>query len=645
MLTYSARLMAADQIDRWSNDAVNRRVSDLLQFMELERVQQRTIPERISSRGVLAKEIRLLSIAIALVALPQVMVLDNPTEGLEPAHALHLYSRLKFLADNGYTVVTTVNEASQSIFGLFDRVVLLCEGYSVFSGDSGQIIPYFTSPSLNYSLSSDSNLMDFLLDVSACHERPLGSRCANDGEQLWSIFMNSTIGSQWSEKESLMRSKGEIKPVSLLPDCTYPYYGYFTNVNYRTAIRRSVIIIERTFVVKIKEFEILRKSIAASVVMSIFLGYFMLDVGSKSGDYCMSLTSSPYPYTTNLLCTIFMTCSFCMMAQIISAHAVCQKIALFRYERKAGVASLPIFWIATVVSEMLFAAVFVLIYSVIVYFLTELNDPGEILYFIGVMICLSAIGISTTLMLAAIFKGESIVKDLLLASTYFMLFLSGSVFPLPVLRDYLVTASQLNPIRWSFEALSKWRFKKFEDGEAFLARYDFQNFDEGLIFEILFNFVFFSCGVFFLALFPRPKTLKRQSVKVAPRLSAESDNVIHTSTSIDATKSLESGLHNLPLRESTVKAPLLLARDSSFAGGKRLETNSLTEDPDNFRGPNISFVDIRYRVRSRASPSGYNDILQHVTGQFEWGNSSLPNACFLPPVFLRCIRSFQVNLG
>ncbi len=70
---------------------------------------------------------RRLSIAIALVHRPTLLILDEPNAGLDPRHRLQLRETLRDIADSGSTVLVSSHDLAE-VERIADRVVLLANG-------------------------------------------------------------------------------------------------------------------------------------------------------------------------------------------------------------------------------------------------------------------------------------------------------------------------------------------------------------------------------------------------------------------------------------------------------------------------------------------------------------------------------------
>lgn len=82
-----------------------------------------------------------LSLATALLGDPEVLVLDEPANGLDPAGMAWLRGLLRGLADEGRTVVVSSHilaEVAQTV----DRLVILGEGRLRFDGSAAELTAY-----------------------------------------------------------------------------------------------------------------------------------------------------------------------------------------------------------------------------------------------------------------------------------------------------------------------------------------------------------------------------------------------------------------------------------------------------------------------------------------------------------------------
>jgi ABC-type multidrug transport system ATPase subunit len=114
--------VAADQLG-FGHD----RIEELLDFVALSADAGRKIDEY--SKGMRQR----LALAAALIGDPELLLLDEPLDGLDPAGQMAFRARLREIADSGQTVVVSSHDLAD-IEALADYVVVLNHGRLVTEG-------------------------------------------------------------------------------------------------------------------------------------------------------------------------------------------------------------------------------------------------------------------------------------------------------------------------------------------------------------------------------------------------------------------------------------------------------------------------------------------------------------------------------
>lgn len=116
-------------------------------------------------RGISGGERKRVSIGQEMLVNPSLLFVDEPTSGLDSTTAQLIVSVLRGLALAGRTVVTTIHQPSSRLYRMFDKVVVLSDGYPIYSGQAGRVMDYLGSvgyvPAFNFM-----NPADFLLDLA-----------------------------------------------------------------------------------------------------------------------------------------------------------------------------------------------------------------------------------------------------------------------------------------------------------------------------------------------------------------------------------------------------------------------------------------------------------------------------------------------
>jgi hypothetical protein len=165
-LTAAAQLRLPSSVDAPTRTLI---VSQTLRELGLAGTAD-TLVGGATRKGISGGERRRLSIGCVLVALPSVLVLDEPTTGLDAFTAFQLLATLARLARAGRTVVLSLHQPRSDAFALFDRVLLLAQGAVVYSGRTRGCLAYFAR--LGHALPDErTNPLDFLIDVSSVDAR------------------------------------------------------------------------------------------------------------------------------------------------------------------------------------------------------------------------------------------------------------------------------------------------------------------------------------------------------------------------------------------------------------------------------------------------------------------------------------------
>lgn len=115
-------------------------------------------------RGISGGEKKRVSIGQEMLINPSLLLLDEPTSGLDSTTAQRIMTTVKAVANGGRTVVTTIHQPSSRLYDMFDKVMVLSEGRSIYYGPASEAMEYFSS--VGFSTSIPLNPPDFLLDLA-----------------------------------------------------------------------------------------------------------------------------------------------------------------------------------------------------------------------------------------------------------------------------------------------------------------------------------------------------------------------------------------------------------------------------------------------------------------------------------------------
>lgn len=122
---------------------IERRIPELLEFTQLGAHAKKLVGAY--SGGMKQR----LSLAVAMIHSPQVLVLDEPTVGIDPAHRARIWNEFERLAKEGKSILVTTHIMDEA--ARCHRVVILHGGRVLASGPAQSILESTGTTSLEQS--------------------------------------------------------------------------------------------------------------------------------------------------------------------------------------------------------------------------------------------------------------------------------------------------------------------------------------------------------------------------------------------------------------------------------------------------------------------------------------------------------------
>ena len=177
MLRYTAELKLERSVSAEERQLA---VDGVIEVLGLDTCRHVVIGDRIA-RGVSGGQAKRVSIGIALISNPRVLFLDEPTSGLDSFTANEVMSVVKQLALGGITVCATIHSPTPYAFGLFDSLLLLASGRSVYFGPMKGAVDAMKAASASFSgewdahAASDRCVVDLDRRALACPDSLTGA--------------------------------------------------------------------------------------------------------------------------------------------------------------------------------------------------------------------------------------------------------------------------------------------------------------------------------------------------------------------------------------------------------------------------------------------------------------------------------------
>jgi len=157
------------------------RVQDTIQELGLAKCADTKVGNEFI-RGVSGGERKRTNIGMELIISPSVLFLDEPTTGLDASTSNAVMILLRRLTLRGRTIIFSIHQPRYSIFKLFDRLMLLANGRTVYHGPANEALTYFSL--IGYECEAHNNPPDFFLDVINGDSSAVKATEAENGETI-----------------------------------------------------------------------------------------------------------------------------------------------------------------------------------------------------------------------------------------------------------------------------------------------------------------------------------------------------------------------------------------------------------------------------------------------------------------------------
>uniref|UniRef100_A0A7S3YX25 ABC transporter domain-containing protein n=1 Tax=Lotharella globosa TaxID=91324 RepID=A0A7S3YX25_9EUKA len=141
-------------------------VDSVIQKLSLDVCKDTVIGNELQ-RGISGGQAKRTNIAMALLTKPQIVLLDEPTTGLDSHMANEVVIIMRALAAEGTTVIATIHSPTAFAFNLFDELYLLSSGEQIFDGPlSNQAKPMLDHfKSLGFSPSPTDSVVEWMVEL------------------------------------------------------------------------------------------------------------------------------------------------------------------------------------------------------------------------------------------------------------------------------------------------------------------------------------------------------------------------------------------------------------------------------------------------------------------------------------------------
>ena len=390
-------------------------------------------------RGVSGGERRRANIGAQLIADPACLFLDEPTSGLDSFQSQSVMDSMKSLALNGRLVISVIHQPRSSIYEMFDRLLLLSLGRTIYLGPAPSAIDFFNAH--GFYCPQNFNPSDYFLDVLSPDSRTPELEQAADMRILG-------LASGWQARSpAMLASFGEVN--SRIDIASVRSSG--EKVDCQRLMRNFKLLCWRAFAEQTRELPTIFAKLFVTCFFACIIGGIYSNVG---------LSQKSIANRIGLLFIICLNQAFNGCLGVLNTFPR-EKIIVARERSNRAYDTLSYF-IAKFFVELPLNLSPALIFSCVIYYIVGLN-PKVLGYFILIVMFTALAAIGLGLAISAIVPSVELALALGPPAIIIALLFGGfyiNLSSLPVVANLI---PYLSFMRWGFAALCRNEF----DGATF----------------------------------------------------------------------------------------------------------------------------------------------------------------------------------
>ncbi|KAK3405490.1 hypothetical protein EUGRSUZ_K01997, partial [Eucalyptus grandis] len=365
-IAYTAHLRLSSEMTKAEIDEV---VETTIKEMGLEDCAENKIGNW-HLRGISSGEKKRLSISLEMVTGPLILLLDEPTTGLDSASAFFVTRALRNIADEGRTVICSMHQPSSEVFDLFDDLLLLSSGETVFLGEAKMAIEFFADAGFacpRKKNPSDHFLRCISLDFDSVTATLLLSprNCQNPASSGFSMKMKTaeikaTLIESYKSSEYSCAVRRKMQEIAATKDYQVCQLNKNTNSSKWKQLR---ILTHRSFINMYRDIGYSWLRIMFYVLSSISIGTLYFDIGYDNGAIINRGKCVSFIYG-------FMICLSCGGVPFLD-----EELKVFYAERLNGHYGETVFVLANFLSSLPFLVANSLLSGTTIFYMVKLH-PG-----------------------------------------------------------------------------------------------------------------------------------------------------------------------------------------------------------------------------------------------------------------------------
>ncbi|GMF22020.1 unnamed protein product [Phytophthora lilii] len=470
------------------------RVERVIEDMGLASCRDKLIGGGISLRGITRGERKLLALATALLINPSILLVEEPTDGLDTFSAERIVTKLRWLAfEKGLTVAVTLHHPSSHFYGLFDILYLVADASCVYDGKAADCVAYFST--IGYQCPEYMSPLDYFMLQMVVGDRE------SDDEGVARVEM---LKREWSERNDAVYAENAARAAAASEDAVVDDYDQ-KNRYYHMGCCGQLWLLWARHVRRLSRYGfVFWWHLLAALLIGVVFGlvYLQLDLNDQKGIQNFA-GAFFYIVVVQMLFMAYRTFVFMPRETAIALRE--------RQEYRGGWYHLLCWYFTKIVAELPALIILSIVLFVPVFLLVGIGHGFKVYVYMQVAIVLAgwaAIGLG--------FLALGVLRHVTLALIVYAVLLAlfaafgGLLINVTDIPDWLVWLHYISPIKYGYEALMKIFWKRVDSidcdwtlegcvaltGEGVLKYYSMENRsalgDSLILLAICFAFFFFA---------------------------------------------------------------------------------------------------------------------------------------------------------
>ncbi|KAI8969248.1 ABC-2 type transporter-domain-containing protein [Mycotypha africana] len=429
-------------------DFVNRLIYLLGNMLGLTK-QMDTMVGNAFVRGLSGGERKRLSIAEQMTTNSSINCWDCSTRGLDAASALDYVRSLRIMTDIfNITTIATLYQASNSIFNVFDKILLLDEGYCIYYGPVTEAKRYFEN--LGFHCPPRKSIPDFLTGICNPLEREIRPGFEETAPahacEFQKVYYNSDI------YKLMLEDLDNYKQTISAENKAQAFQDAVREEHQKRAPKKSPYI--ASFFQQVKALTIREHYLMSKDVMSLISRYGTMLIQGLVTASCFYALPMDGQGAFSRAGAIFFSAMFntfisqSELVRFLMGRPVLEKHKQYALYRPSA------YYIAQVILDIPYTLAQVLLYSICSYFMMGLNLTAgkfftSLIFLFFLSMCMTGFFRFFGSITSSFFFATQLTGIILLATTTY----TGYTIPYNKMHPWLFWIYYINPITYTYKGL------------------------------------------------------------------------------------------------------------------------------------------------------------------------------------------------